>query len=648
MPRIPRWSAPLGLALVALFSPSLAQAQPLAERVYVPPSLREWVPWVMEGHQDLACAKREGEFLCQWPGQLRLEVTQTQGSFELVAAVDRAQTLCLPGGGQHWPLRVSVDGAPAVVVDTGECAAVGLESGVHRIRGEFVWKQVPQMLDVPQSVGIVGLKYMGAEVARPRLEEGKLWIRESEAQSGTKEVEDTVRASIYRQIQDGVPLVVVTRLELGVSGRAREIALGKVLLEGSEAVAVESQLPVKLQGADGEVKVYARPGTHQITITSYIRESTEALAVPARAKAFFDPQEVWVWKPEEQTRAVELEGLTMVDPSRTTLPQQWRGMTTLVAKAGEQLRLKTMRRGEVSTPPNQLNLSRKFWLDLDGTGYTVQDQLRGTMRQRWRLDYRQEAGKLGRARELGQDEQLLITLAPGSGHGGVELRQTSVNVEADVRMEEVRSRLPAVGWDHDVDTLDAELFLPPGWTVLASRGVDEMAGTWVSTWDLFEIFVLVLLAMAMGKMFGWPWALVGAAAFVLSHGHEEAPRYVWFSVLGALALLQVLRGRRWWNLLLTAYLIVSCVGLVAMFGDYAKAQLRFGIYPQIESRPLWVPNGPSALCRVERIRLWRRGQPQGRSDGRGRQGVRRGGQPCKRVKGTSGFGVKETQRRPKV
>ena len=40
------------------------------------------------------------------------------------------------------------------------------------------------------------------------------------------------------------------------------------------------------------------------------------------------------------------------------------------------LMLNELHRGDPQPPPNQLHLNRKLWLDTDGTGLSIQDQLR--------------------------------------------------------------------------------------------------------------------------------------------------------------------------------------------------------------------------------------------------------------------------------
>ncbi len=117
------------LLAVTLFvlglDPLRAAAQPMPE-ADVPPALRPWIPWALEGssHQ---CAVRDGalgndanpsfggiEPVCVWPGDLALVVAPEGGSFTLEVTSDHRVPQALPGRGRHWPIDVRVDGRAAV------------------------------------------------------------------------------------------------------------------------------------------------------------------------------------------------------------------------------------------------------------------------------------------------------------------------------------------------------------------------------------------------------------------------------------------------------------------------------------------------------------------------------------------------------
>ncbi len=558
----------------------LASAGEARAEVPVPEPLQPWVEWVLYDEGDLDCPQLGSSRACVWPGVLEVFAEDEGATFAMDVWVARRGDVRLPGSRDLWPQDVQVNGVAAVLKAAGDTPAVALDAGRHRVTGRLVWNSPPQFVTTPPQTGRVLLELRGQPVERPRHDaSGRLWIDGEEGAADGEET-DRLRASVYRRIRDGVPLRVETWVDVNVSGQAREIDLGPVVLAGSRPVRLESPVPAALDG-EGRLTVYARPGTHRVSLESVVAEDVESLGVPQGLPDFYDPQEVWVWVADETARTAEVRGLRAVDPSRTSLPQEWHGHTTFQAVAGEALRLETTRRG-IRPGPNQLQLRRQMWLDLDGGGFTIRDSLTGEMRQGWRLNY---VGPevLGRVLEQSGDEDLLITEDPETGVSGVELRFPTTRLQADLRRTDGARSFPAVGWDHDVQQLSTTVHVPPGWSVLHVSGVDSLSGSAraVSTWTLWDFFLLLMVALAVGKLFGWKWAPLAAVALVLGHGQQGAPMWTWIHLIASLALLRALPDG-FWRKTVHVYRMIVLVVLFVMMAFFIHDQVHSAVHPQVE------------------------------------------------------------------
>lgn len=528
------------IALCALLSVlggvGRAQAQQIPE---VPAPLRPWVGWAMHGVDDLGCPQTalSQSRVCVWPGALQVQADERGARFSMQVWLAARADVRVVGDQTRWPQNVQVDGVAALVRVVDNHPVVTLDAGTHVISGEFQWSALPEMLPVPGEVGQISLHIGASAVERPHLDEqGRLWLN-AQGSGEVRDAEGSLRTAIYRRISDGVPLRVRTEFSLNVSGRARKVDLGAVLLADSRPTSVVSELPVQLE-SDGQVSIYVRPGTHTVTIDAVVDQDVREIRVPTPGMDFFDPQEVWIWVPQESVRSVELNGLQAVDPARTSLPTTWYGHSTYLAEPGAVLGLQVTRRG-VDAAPNTVNLHRQIWLDVDGQGMSISDRITGTMARDWRLDYAGPA-VLGHVQQVGESGGVLITTDADSGRRGVELRRAKLYLQADLRLDTRINRMPAVGWNHDVQQLSADLYLPPGWTLLGASGVDQLSGSWLSTWTLWDFFFVLMVALSIGKLLGWRWVLLAALALVLSHGHEDAPMWVWIHLVTTLALLRAL------------------------------------------------------------------------------------------------------------
>lgn len=568
--------------LVILTALLLTTAAPAtsAQEPHIPAPLESWVGWALWGQPDPNCPQvsPDGSRQCVWPGSLSVNADQQGATFTLDVWLAAPALVPLPGDATRWPQSLRANGRPVAIQTEAGKPALKLPRGAHRITGEFAWSKLPEMLPVPKETGRITLTVADNPIPRPNLDDqGRLWLSATTDDPDT-DSEGTLRVSIYRRFNDDIPLKVATELSLNVSGKARKVDLGQVLLAESRPVQIHSALPVQLDPT-GNISAYVRPGTHRVRIDAVFQEDTTEISAPSPAPDIYDPQEVWVWIPSEAIRSVELSGLQGVDPARTTLPRDWYGHSTYLARAGDTLHLEVTRQG-IEPAPNTINLHRQLWLDIDGQGMSIRDAFQGSMNQTWRLNYGGDA-TLGYVQQANDESGLLITLDPETGRRGVELRRTALDLTAHLRLEKMTTTLPAVGWDQDVQKLSADLYLPPGWTLFGASGVDIVSGSWLSSWTLWHFFFVLIIAMSIGKLLGWQWAPLAAAALVLSHGYQGAPMWSWIHLIAAQALLGVLPPG-WWRRLALLWRGVTLLVLFISLASFATKQIKSALYPQLD------------------------------------------------------------------
>ena len=588
------------LFLFAFASPVFAEGPSSSgtfNEATIPEPLRGWVKWVRERDPDLSCPLVRDARACFWTGSIELEANEQGATFRQIVTLEREGRIAIPGGGETFPVDVSANddsgkrGVP-VFGDSGR-PAVLLPAGRHVLTGKFVWAAVPQSLLLPQDSGLVTLRLLGATIEHPRISPtGELWLRE--AHDGADAEEDTLQVTVSRKLSDGVPFRIVTELELRAGGRAREVSFGKILPPGFVPVSTNGEL-VHAFDRDGAFKVQLRPGIHRLDISAVAAEPPVELSPPAPGLAEWPADEVWAWEANEPLRSVSLSGAPGIDPQRTTLPAEWKRFPAYILSKETKLSLKELRRGEQDLPPNQLTLHRRLWLDLEGTGFTIEDTLSGKMSQEWRLNMNQPT-RLSRV-EVSKEAQLITKDVRAGGKDGVELRTPDFSLRAVSRLEGDRSKFPAVGWDHDVSSLSAELILPPGWQILEIFGADNNPNTWLSRWTLWDLFFLVLVSIVVFRLKGLFLALVAFVGLALSHQVPGAPHYVWLNIIIAYALVEALPEGRI-RLGVRCYLTLSCLVVAVILLSFGIDQVRSGLFPQLGHQSIISKNLVATIAAV--------------------------------------------------
>ncbi|MSP73613.1 MAG: hypothetical protein EXR76_15870 [Myxococcales bacterium] len=574
------------ISVLTLLLGTAASAQSVD--VPVPPAWQSFVPWVLYDAPERNCPFLDGDFSqrrCFWPGRLELSITETGGRFEQSVELYAPNLVPLPGEPRQWPTEVLLDGKPTAIIGRGDRPYIFAPAGTHRIVGKLRWLRLPDVLRVPDDTGLLALTVNGAIVRSPHRDAlGRVWLQAAPAEA---QGQDTVEVAVFRRMDDAVPFLLETRLDVQVSGQGRELVIGPILPEGFVAHGFDPEVPARL-GADGKLRVQVQPGRFTLAITARFEGPVAALRAPAMVlgndgqPAAVD--EVWTLSAHPDLRQIEVTGVAQVDPSQTRLPEEWRTLPAWLVRPEDTVTLVERRRGDGAPPPDRLGLERDLWLDAEGGGFTLRDALSGAVANALRLEMRAPVS-LGRVSVSGQD--VLITKGEGGTSAGVELREGQLDLSADSRLEGtaagsgLKRRLPAVGWEHDFEGVGATLHLPPGWTLFDASGADDVQGTWLRRWSLLDLFLLLISVLAITRLNGRVWGALSLVALGLSFPEPDAPHSLWLWVLAGQALVHVLpEGRP--AKIARVYFLGSVLVLLGVTLPFLVQQLRTAQYPVLE------------------------------------------------------------------
>jgi hypothetical protein len=566
--------------LLGIFAHGGVLAAPLAlDPSRVPEPLKSWADWA-RWNETHGLESVPGNYndpkktVPLWPSTLELVADQTGGKFSFQVEAYAQTWAMLPGSRDIWPVRVSVDGDEAPVLEHAGAPAVLLPPGKHRIAGTLPWERLPRTLQIPSQTGVLMMILNGQEVPGVTWNaEGVLWLeRRPSEPDGSR---DFAELKIYRVLEDGAPMWLRTEMELTVSGKSRELELGGVLPSGWLLASTAGPVPMAVDEA-GRLKVQARAGKWIL--------HAEAFSLQAAREFRFAPdvtpavaQELVAFKAVPGFRSLELTGVPSVDVSQTTFPQRWRDLPLYRWDTKNAFQIEERMRGMGRQQIPGLNITRRLWLDENGRGLTFRDQISGTQQTLWRLDSApgQQLGSV-RSGEEGQ----LVTKNPATGALGVEVRFRNLALEATGRIENART-LPASGWNTTAAAAKVTLHLPPGWRLLALFGADYVRGDWLTAWTLLDLFVVLVFSMGVGRVFGRPVGALAFGALVLSYREPEAPRYAWLFLLAALALVRVVRDG-WARHLVRLLKGAAVLSLLLTLVPFVETQIQQALHPQLE------------------------------------------------------------------
>ncbi|MGA9333352.1 MAG: hypothetical protein WBV39_03650 [Rudaea sp.] len=575
------------LLCAGLFSGS-ALAQPTNGDAKIPAALKDWSGWVMKGLEYRSCPfiatqlpNNPNAFFCAWPGRLTLDANADGADFSITWQVQAESWIGLPGDPQLWPQQVTVNGRREPVLDRGTVPSVRLGVGNYTVSGRIPWKERPQSLRIPGDIGLVSLSVDGKSIV-PLQRNGDL-ITLGRSTVAAPEA-DSLHLRVYRKLEDGVPATLTTRLQLNISGQAREETLGPVLPAGFAPISVQGEWPARLDD-NGRLHVQVQPGYNELTLearaTGPLTDMTAHLP-----PAPWPKQEIWSYQSAPRLRVTVASGATQVDPRQAQVPNQWTQLPAFAVGDAAELKIEERSRGLAANEGNRLNLHREAWLDFSGDGWYAKDRIQGQMVQGWRFDVAapftlERADAMNAVSAQRGVESLLVTRGAAKDLSGVEWRTPAVNLDAGVRVTSSAGSLPVAGWQQTFDRVDETLHFPYGYKLLAAPGADNASGSWISQWTLLDVFVCAILALLAWRLFG----ILGAAITVvyLLLGYQETGSPLW-SLIAVFALALIVRALPTGKLERSAEILrrVALGILVLISLPFVADQLRYALYPQLE------------------------------------------------------------------
>ncbi len=568
------------ICLVILFCASPIFADPLPKQ-NVPEPLKPWIDWVLHGEKEQDCPlvyNHLSKKICSWPSSLKLEFTADKALFSQKWEVySKNVWVKLPGNNKFWPEKIMVNGKESLVGERQGCPVVFFENpGKYEVTGLFYFDHCPEWIQIPSESGLLDLFVAGKKIDFPRLDKnGRLWLKNDQKGQDEKKRENRCDVEVHRLIEDNIPLQIVTSLDLYISGKHRKLNIGTIGIKDFIPVKLVSRLPIKID-RDGSVLIQARPGKWNIRIVLRHKGPVKTL-LKTMLGNFKTKTEIWSFKPYNYLRIVDIKGPAQIDPQQTTMPEQWKSFPAYLMTTKDIMKFVEKKRGDPAPAPDKLNLKRILWLDFDGKGFSVKDHITGMMNTGWRLNINKPV-KPGRIILNGKEQ--FITRLDDSGLAGIEMRYGKVNLTAESRINK-SGFIPITGWDRDFHSVSGEINLPPGWTLFDASGIDNIRNTWLKSWSLLDLFLVLIISLGVARLRSWNWGFIALIVLVLLHHEPGAPGWVWLHILAALALLKVIPKGRIYSLF-NNYRLVCIAALIVISLPFMVNQIKHGIYPQLK------------------------------------------------------------------
>ncbi|WP_395377391.1 hypothetical protein [Marinicella sp. W31] len=541
----------------------------------VPNSLKPWESWVQYQQEFRRCpyfynekAGQKNTHVCAWPQQLSIDINGNTAGFEINWDVQEDSWIPLPGDAYSWPQSVAVNSNPVAVQNKNGIPRIYLTPGKYNISGTFEWTKRPETIEIPSILSDIRLQLDDQLILFPERTAQQLWLGDNN--DDQEQQSNSIEFQVNRLIIDGHPMTMIMSVDLFVSGTARTEKLGAINQQLFEITDIGGDLSAYMDD-QGELWTQLKPGSWELNLTFNIKGWPEEIAFQPQGE-FWPTQEIWAYQDNKNIRLTQIEGVTPINPEQVF--SRWDQVPNFLLNAGDTFSINEQKRGTLNQS-EQLSLYRQMWLAFDGNNYRSKDQISGAKLGSWRLNA-QPGYQLLNANS--HNETILIT-SSSEQQQGVELRRPQVDLQ--VNGEFPADQLNRIsGWQTNFDDITTELFLPHGYMALATRNVDNSNNVWIEKWQLWDIFIVMLLTAFTFRFIGIKAATAAFFALVLGYHEFQMPLAAWGGVVFAAALLYLKLSGKILGLART-YAVISVVVLLFALIPFVIGQVRLSLYPQL-------------------------------------------------------------------
>ncbi|MCB9480787.1 MAG: hypothetical protein H6680_03035 [Desulfobacteraceae bacterium] len=546
-----------------------------------PQDLYQWKEFLLYGEEKYHCVPEfdnDDNYHCIWPGILNLEINEKKIVFSQKVTLFSDSALILPGNLLHFPVNVKINNIKIPVSTLKEQPVCFPGKGNFKISGEINFDEIPDYINLPDHAGGYRVISKTEKIKFPYSDSKNiLWLKKTMSEKDRPK--EHIRVNVYRKIRDSIPCEIESVYKINVSGSTRQEIIKTGQIPGQIAF-VKSMLPLKIE-KNGSFLVQVKPGEYEIYIKNIIPD------MPLELGPFnsgYD-QEIIVHEKEPGARLSNIENLKSIDPKNTDIPSNWKNLPAYILLPDEKIIFKETLKGVFLQQP-ELNLEREIWLDFNGKGSTLKDQVSGRVNQRTFIGISDNSEIIPGKISINGKDQIITSK---NNLSGIPVNEDNILIEAVSRKDNSSTFFP-VAWNLSFSDISGYINIPPAFDLFMVTGAKIKGNhTFLSKWTLLDIFVLCILFISAFKIWNIKWGIIFFICAGAVYHKFYLPPYIWIFLVICSGILNSKQLKKFFFqksffrfsfnfIYFSCLLTVFCAAII-----FSAQNIKYFVYPSLDT-----------------------------------------------------------------
>lgn len=445
----------------------------------IPQDLKKWVPWVNKENYTQNCVNSVCIFIP------KLTIVKN-GSYKFIfegTSLSKEAWIPLPSSDSAWPLSVSLNGQKSIVVNHNGKPFVQVPQKDFKIEVDYIASIFDKDSSFELPFNIVSFDNQSNQVLS--LKDNILSLNDI---SSTKEQNSFQEIKVFRKFIDNIPYQLETNVQINFSGKVKEIDLGVVLPEEFKLTQINSDLKITFKNNHYFVTVL--PGSHFINFQSFANKEITKLSIKGLIND--TESEVWSVQKNNSIRNIDISQATLVDPKQASVPEEWSNLPSYLVS--DKLDINTSQQGLSLNTDLRINARRTSVFGYNDSVYSV-DQIslenQNSKELRFNSGITVESISLSQPKMiLNEKEQRYVLLNSNDRAGYLQFDTVKGNPIASQLSD-----------SYFVDNWNVS-FTPRTELLWTTNAKITSSHFWFNAWNLYSLFSLSVLIIALYKLMG--------------------------------------------------------------------------------------------------------------------------------------------------
>lgn len=448
----------------------------------IPQDLKKWIPWVNKNNFTQNCV----ESVCVFIPQLTIQKNSQKTNYTFLfngTSLAQSAWVSLPYSDTIWPLSVRVNGQKALLVNHEGKPFIQVPQKDFKIEVDYTNTIFDKNSSFELPFNIVSFSNQtGQNISLKDTTLSLSDIAKTDEQNSFQEIK------VFRKFTDNIPYQLDTNLQINFSGKTKEIDLGAVLPSHFKLTQINSDLKVIFK--DNHYFATLVPGTHFINFKSFANKEISSFSV--KDLVLNIDSEIWSVQNNNNIRNIDIKSATVVDPKQVSVPQEWVSLPSYMVS--DKLDIISSQQGLSFNTDLKLNAQRTTIFGFNDTVYSL-DRVSLTNQNSKELKF--NSGVSLQSISLSQPKMILkekdqnyILLNAADNTGTIQFDTPKGN--------DIVSQLAD---SYYVDSWNAG-FIPRTDLIWATNAKVTSSDFWFNAWNLYSLFSLSVLIIALYKLVG--------------------------------------------------------------------------------------------------------------------------------------------------